>query len=433
MSEGLPVGWTARPVGEAGEVLLGRQRSPDQMTGQHPTPYLRVANVLDGHIDYSDVLTMNFTPTERAVYGLRPGDILLNEGQSLDLVGRSSIYDGPPDTYCYQNTLVRFRPKPGLRSKYAQAVFSRWVRQRTLTQIAKQTTSIAHLGASRFAALMFPEPPEQEQQRIAEILDALDRAIRASEQVITKLEMLKRGLLHDLLSRGTDRSATTHGPGDILDAHAETAVGPLPRRWKTSVLHENAEIRTGIAKNDGAVPSDPIEVHYLRVANVQDGYLDLSEMKTIRLGRRELDQYRVLPGDVLMNEGGDRDKLGRGAVWTGALDLCVHQNHVFVVRCRPSLNAEFLAAWTSGDAAKRYFVRAGKQSTNLASINKTQIGMLPVPLPPLDEQARIVDILSAHTRRITMEQRELHKLSLLRHGLIDDLLTGRVRVSSHLR
>src|SRR6266702_4096892 len=100
--------WYWSTVREYGTIQLGRQRSPEHESGKHITPYLRVANVFDGYIDYSDVLTMNFTPSERRTYDLRRGDILLNEGQSLELVGRCAVYDGP-DGVCFQNTLIRYR------------------------------------------------------------------------------------------------------------------------------------------------------------------------------------------------------------------------------------------------------------------------------------------------------------------------------------
>src|ERR1019366_4280793 len=102
----IPKDWSGAPVASFDTVTLGRQRSPDQHSGRWTTPYLRVANVFDGFIDYSDVLEMDFTPAERNVFALKPGDILLNEGQSLELVGRSALFDGTPDTYCFQNTLV---------------------------------------------------------------------------------------------------------------------------------------------------------------------------------------------------------------------------------------------------------------------------------------------------------------------------------------
>ena len=143
----LPPGWDLVPVRMAGEVRLGRSCFPRHQSGRHTTPYLRVANVYDGLIDYSDVLGMDFTAAEREIYGLMPGDVLLNEGQSLELVGRSAIYEGEPGAYCFQNTLVRFRCNETTIPAYCQAVFKYWLDTGRFTKVARQTTLIAHLVA----------------------------------------------------------------------------------------------------------------------------------------------------------------------------------------------------------------------------------------------------------------------------------------------
>lgn len=171
-----------------------------------------------------------------------------------------------------------------------------------------------------------------------------------------------------------------------------------------------------------------MDVHYLRVANVQDGYLDLDQMSTIRLGRDELVRYAVLPGDVLMNEGGDLDQLGRGAMWRGEFDPCVHQNHVFVVRCRPGLLPEFLNAWTASTPARRYFLLAGKQTTNLASINKTALGELPVLMPQPEEQRAIAEALSDVDGLLGALDALIAKKRAIKQAAMHQLLTGKTRL-----
>ncbi|GAA4231285.1 type I restriction enzyme S subunit [Streptosporangium album] len=195
-SSGMAWRWT--PVANVGEVKLGRQRSPQHESGRHMRPYLRVANVFNGYIDYSDVLEMNFTPREQEIYGLRRGDILLNEGQSLELVGRSAIFNGPAGI-CFQNTLVRFRSNL-VSPEYAQAVFRYWLRTGEFTKIAKQTTSIAHLGADRFARMSFPVPPEDEERRMVRSLHSLSERMTAERERAKHLELLKQGLMEDLLT-----------------------------------------------------------------------------------------------------------------------------------------------------------------------------------------------------------------------------------------
>ena len=136
-------------------------------------------------------------------------------------------------------------------------------------------------------------------------------------------------------------------------------------------------------------------------------------------------------GDVLMNEGGDFDKLGRGSVWRGQIDPCIHQNHVFRVRPRhEKITSEFFAYWSQSSFGRRYFVLSSKQSPNLASIDSRQLHRFPVALPLIEEQIAIVSQLAASDQQIASLQLDAEKLRVLKDGLTADLLSGRVRVDS---
>lgn len=208
-----------------------------------------------------------------------------------------------------------------------------------------------------------------------------------------------------------------------------TELGALPADWDVIELATRATIQSGIAKNANVVLRDPVAVPYLRVANVQDGYLDLREVALIEIEHADLNRYAVLPGDVLMNEGGDLDKLGRGALWHGQINPCVHQNHVFVVRCKTGLVPEYLNAWTSTAQARRYFMLAGRQTTNLASINKTSLGELTVAVPPTEhEQHEIADAISDADALIDSLEQLLGKKRQIKQGAMQELLTGKRRL-----
>ncbi|MEK6321014.1 MAG: N-6 DNA methylase [Acidobacteriota bacterium] len=159
---------TTLPVRETGLVQLGRQRAPKYQTGISTKPYLRVANVFDGFLDYSDVLRMDFDYGDFETYRLRAGDILLNEGQSRELVGRCAIYDGGIEECCFQNTLIRYRAGDPVLTEYAFTFFQYCFHFGIFAAISSQTTSMAHLGAERFGSLSMPVPPKVEQKRIAE-------------------------------------------------------------------------------------------------------------------------------------------------------------------------------------------------------------------------------------------------------------------------
>jgi restriction endonuclease S subunit len=197
-----------------------------------------------------------------------------------------------------------------------------------------------------------------------------------------------------------------------------------PPGWAWTTLDAIAEVVRGVTK-DSKRQSAPglVEVPYLRVANVQRGWLDLSEVATIRVSSEKVEALRLQPGDVLFNEGGDRDKLGRGWVWEGQIRECIHQNHVFRARLHADeISPKFLSFY-GNSVAQRWFESAGRQTTNLASISLTTLKSLPVPVPPREEQRRIGDALEDHLSRLDAAIASLRscaiRLSRLRAAVLD--------------
>lgn len=166
------------------------------------------------------------------------------------------------------------------------------------------------------------------------------------------------------------------------------------KQWGVEPLNTNTEIVSGVTKGKKYKSSNLREVPYMRVANVQDGHLDLSEIKTIEVTDNEIQQYKLRKGDLLLTEGGDPDKLGRGAVWNNEIDECIHQNHIFRVRVRDTLiNPIFLSALIASKFGKSYFLKAAKQTTGIASINSTQLKAFPLIKPPLPLQNQFAAIV----------------------------------------
>jgi type I restriction enzyme S subunit len=159
-------------------------------------------------------------------------------------------------------------------------------------------------------------------------------------------------------------------------------------------LEELCDLCSGITKGRKIDSTVTVEVPYMAVANVQDGSLKLDNVKKIEATPEEIHRYRLLPGDLLLTEGGDPDKLGRGAIWNGEITSCIHQNHIFRARkASEYVDMEYLAHLVSSPYGKQYFLRQSKQTTGIASINMGQLKRFPVPLPPLEEQRRIAAIL----------------------------------------
>jgi len=206
----------------------------------------------------------------------------------------------------------------------------------------------------------------------------------------------------------------------------------IPSSWAWTTLGELADVVGGVTK-DSKRQSDPALplVPYLRVANVQRGHLDLTEVAQIRVPESTLDRLRLMPGDVLLNEGGDRDKLGRGWVWEGQIEDCIHQNHVFRARITSDALDPTLLALFANECGREWFERQASQTVNLASISLTKVKRLPVPVPPQAEQRRILAALEDHLSRIVAGRRLLTRVVARLSVLSDTIVEHELRQGAY--
>lgn len=165
----------------------------------------------------------------------------------------------------------------------------------------------------------------------------------------------------------------------------------IPYGWEWQSVDDVLLVTGGVTLGRKIAGRELVARHYLRVANVQRGHLDLKEIKEIEVPVDEVEKYRLRNGDLLITEGGDWDKVGRTAIWRGELSECLHQNHVFRARAATSeWEPRWAEIYLNSATAREYFAGSSKQTTNLASINMTQLRACAFPLPPLAEQRRIV-------------------------------------------
>jgi type I restriction enzyme S subunit len=271
-------------------------------------------------------------------------------------------------------------------------------------------------------------PPSFEQKVILAFLDQetakIDKLMAEQRRLIDLLKENRQAIISHAVTKGLH-------PGAPMKPSGVEWLGDVPKHWDVIALKRIADVHTGIAKGKDNGSRVTISVPYLRVANVQDGYLDLDSVATIEIPEEDLSRYALKRGDVLMNEGGDFDKLGRGHVWEGQIDPCITQNHVFAVRPR-TVSSAWLNAITGSDFAQFYFITRSKQSTNLASISSTNLMELPVILPPVDEQQTILSFIYSETSRFdtltTETQRAIDLLLERRTALISAAVTGQIDV-----
>lgn len=192
-------------------------------------------------------------------------------------------------------------------------------------------------------------------------------------------------------------------------AAAETDV-IYPAHWAVAPFDEVAIVIGGVTKGRNLRGRETLTYPYLAVANVQRGFFKLDGLKTIDIAPDELKKYSVQEGDLLITEGGDWDKVGRTAIWRGGVAACLHQNHVFKARV-PSdlLMNEWVELVFNSGVGRDYFAGASKQTTNLASINMTQLRGFPLPIPPLDEQRNLLKKLNSLTASALAWRQQLQR------------------------
>jgi type I restriction enzyme S subunit len=203
------------------------------------------------------------------------------------------------------------------------------------------------------------------------------------------------------------------------------SVNEMIKQFPSKKLELVADIVSGVAKNTKAYKDNYIDVPYMRVANVQDGHINLDEVKTIKVSQQDFDKYLLQKDDILLTEGGDPDKLGRGAVWHNEISPCIHQNHIFRVRTnKKELNPAYLSFHIGSGYGKRYFLKAAKQTTGIASINMTQLKNFDVIIPPLALQNKFAEIAAAIEEQRSIVQKQQQQSEDLFQSLLQKAFKG---------
>ena len=314
--------------------------------------------------------------------------------------------------------------------------FYRWLLKSSVYIDALQrTTNMVRDGQamrySNFAQVRLFTLPLDEQKSRADFLDvkcsSIDKILSKTRASIEEYKKLKQAVITQAVTKGV------RGEREMKDSGVEW-IGEIPKEWRKTQLRHCATIKSGITLGKSySKDTVLIERPYLRVANVQGGYVDLNDLATIEVTPDEDLKYRLHSGDVLMTEGGDRDKLGRGCVWHGEIEPCLHQNHVFAVQTNEAvLLPEFLEYLTASDVGRSYFDVTAIKTTNLACTSSSKVLAFTIPLPPIEEQIEIVGFIkkrSLELNKLIMKKELLvQELESYKKSLIYEVVTGKREV-----
>lgn len=420
--------WQNEPLGALGQLIRGRggTKADERESG---LPCIRYGELYTRH----DFVVREFfsfiSPSAAGSYTrLREGDVIFAaSGETLDEIGKAAAYCDNSVAYAGSDTII-FRPGARVDGRFLGYVVNHEPANRYKSRMGQGST-VMHIGTAALARMPIDLPPLPEQQRIAEILDTLDEAIRKTEQVIAKLQQVKQGLLHDLLTRGIDEHGELRDPDRHPEQFKDSELGRVPRDWEVTTIGGVFSIQSGLSLGPHRRPTSR-SVPYLRVGNVFRGRIDFSDVARFDATRSELAERRIEIGDLLVVEGhANVDEIGRVARADDRAQGMTFQNHLFRLR---SLRAEsrFSELFLNGQVVRSYWRRVCSTSSGLNTINQSLLRGVPFLLPPEREQVRIVAAEVAVSARIVGLTSELAKLHALKSALMHDLLTGRVRTSA---
>ncbi|WP_373190411.1 restriction endonuclease subunit S [Halomonas sp.] len=386
----IPEDWEVSAARQKGEILAGKALAINAPGEQRP--YLRTKNVLDGRIDITDVLKMPMTDEQFRQFQVRNGDVLLNEGQSLELVGRCSIYnDEYPEPCAIQNALLRFRARSGVCENFASHLFRHCQQTGVFSRISLQTTSVAHLGSTRFGRLRLAWPTEAEQRAIATALSDVDSLLGSLDRLIAKKRDIKQAAMQQLLT-------------------GQTRLPGFEGEWEMARLSEIADIEMGQS------PSSEFYNSKGRGLPLIQGNADIVNRRTVKRFFTTQITKRGRSGDILMSV-----RAPVGEVSRATFDVCLGRGV-----CALRFPNDFLYHYLIH--LEPSWAKHSKGST-FDSVNSTELWAVEIRLPAdPGEQTAIATVLSDMDAELGALEHRRTKTAALKQAMMQVLLTGKVRL-----
>lgn len=383
-------------LGEVCDILNGYAFKSNQYTTSG-VRIIRISNVQKGYIEDKSPVYYPCDDENVKKYELKQNDLLISLTGN---VGRTALLEEKflPAALNQRVSCVRLKePDKVLKTYLFHLLNSDYFEQQCMK--AAEGVAQKNLSPKWLFEYKIPIYSIERQKEISNTLDKIDLLIILRKQQLAKLDELVKARFVEMF-------------GDVLLNSMQ---------WPEKTLENMADIVSGITKGRKTAEADLQEVPYMAVSNVKDGYIDWTTVKTILATRQEIEQYRLMPDDILMTEGGDPDKVGRGAIIKVPLKNSIHQNHIFRVRLdEQEILPSFFAEYLRHQKAKRYFLGCAKQTTGIASINMRQIRALPTLVPPLSLQKQFAAFVERVDRQKQTIQQSLEKLELMKKALMQE-------------
>jgi len=401
-------------LGQAAEVRLGRQRAPQYEAGDSIVPYLRSANVTDGALDLTDVKSMNFTPEEQRVFRLAPGDVLVTEGSgSRDTVGTSAVWNADfPDPVCFQNTLLRLRPRLGVTDGRYLAWWARYARSSGQIAAVSSGANILHIGSDGLKRLRITVPSLSDQRRIADFLD--DRLARIDRIIAARREqLLLAAHAYDSRREAVFLGAATGRDMQLRRLNCVVQTGPFG-----SQLHSEEYV------DSGWPVVNPTSISRGRLRAVP-GMAINGEV------RARLQRHILREGDIVF---GRRGELGRAGLVTSEEVGWVCGTGSLLVRLKDVRVLSAYVAEVLATSAARHYFRTQSVGSTMDNLNTEILMSVPLRIPSVTEQGRILGVLARVAAEMHATKNDLTEsidlLAEYKSSLITAAVTGELDVTT---
>lgn len=405
---------------------LDEEKLSEKTDSEYEFKYIDISSVTEyGGIGTVTEMTFGKSPS-RARMIVHDGDTIISTVRTY--LKAIAYIEGGKDYICSTGFCV-VTPNEKIASKFCYFLLQS---DYFVQKIVMDSVGVSYpaINSAKIGNIQIVLPPYEEQARIVDYLEnkcaEMDALIAAKEKSNALLKERRQSIIYEAVTKGLNPDVPMKNSGIAW-------IGFIPETWRVAPLKRFATIRSGLTLGkkypDG---TKLIEYPYLRVANVQGEYTDLTDIATVSVTESEAELYALHAGELLMTEGGDRDKLGRGCVWEGQISPCLHQNHVFALTTNEELNIYYVDYLTTSDVGRNYFDFTAKKTTNLASTNATTILAFQIPIPCRKEQDAIVSYLREKCAEvdsiISANETIIAKLKEYRQSVIYEAVTGKIEV-----
>lgn len=412
-----PQGWSVAELGNVvADTLLGC--AARGTGGGAVLPLIKMGNLTWGGFNLTQVEAVSEEKVDPRQL-LQHDDLLFNTRNTPELVGKTAVWHEELPRATFDNNILRIRLDRSVHADFLCCQLSHGLGRARLRARAAGSTSVAAIYWKDLCRVPILVPPLGEQRKIAAILSSVDDAIEATQAVIDQLQVVKKAMMAELLTRGVPGRHTRF---------KLTEIGEVPEEWEVVRI---GDVCSTVTK--GATPAaqtrDSGEVPFLKVYNLDPkGFVDFGYQPTFiprSVHNGELKRSRVAPGDVLMNIVGP--PLGKVAVVPDYLPDA-NINQAIAVMRPASVESMFLAACLSESNLFSWALSRAKRTSTQLNLTLELCRDYPMPLPPEGERIAILRMLEATAERLRVEERNHAQLATLKSALMAVLLTGEVRV-----